>query len=95
MEELDCVNKITVETSRCLKPCSGLLVSSFLKADVSEGDMDNLLPILDHYDNYKKITDYPSGESGKYYSSAILHLLQALIVNTLLQLLKASTLFIL
>ena len=62
-EELECVNKVNAEPSNCLKPCSGLLVNSFSNVEV--GDMKKLMPILENYNTYKKITGYPSGENGK------------------------------
>ena len=65
-EELECVNKVNDETSSCLKPCSGLLVNSFSKVDwgLTEG-MKKLMPMMKNYDNFKIITEYPFGESGK------------------------------
>ena len=63
-EELECVNKVNDETSSCLKPCSGLLVNSFSKVDWG---MKKLTLILENYNNYKKITGYPSGENGKQF----------------------------
>ena len=62
-EELECVNKVNAGISNCLKPCSGLLVTSFSKVEV--GGKKKLLPILENYNTYKKITGYPSGENGK------------------------------
>ena len=66
--ELECVNKVNAETSSCLKPCSGLLVNSFSKVDwgLTKG-MKKLKPILENYNNYKKITGHPSGENGKQF----------------------------
>ena len=66
--ELECVNKVNAETSSCLKPCSGLLVTSFSKVNwgLTKG-MKKLKPILENYNNYKKITGYPSGENGKQF----------------------------
>ena len=67
-EELECVNKVNDETSSCLKPCSGLLVNSFSKVDwVLTKGMKKLKPILENYNNYKKITGHPSGENGKQF----------------------------
>ena len=64
-KELECANKVDTETAYCLKPCSGLYVTSFSRSDVTDG-MENLMPILENYNNYKRISEYPSGESGKY-----------------------------
>ena len=62
--ELECVNKMKVDTSSCLKPCSGLIVTSLIKSD-SEKKLENLLPNYAAYNKYKKITQYPSGSDGK------------------------------
>ena len=62
--ELECVNKIKVDTSSCLKPCSGLIVTSLIKSD-SDKKLENLLPDYVAYNKYKKITQYPSGSDGK------------------------------
>ena len=62
-QELDCVNNVKVDTSSCLKPCSGLIVTSFAKSKL-ENDLETLFPILGHYNDYKKVTTYPSGANG-------------------------------
>ena len=66
VKELECVNlaKVNVDTSSCLKPCSGLIITSFAKSDKNL-DLDSRLPFMDEYNNYKKITRYPSGYNGK------------------------------
>ena len=41
--KLECVNNIIVDTSECLKPCSGLIVSSFSKHNPHPNEiMENL-----------------------------------------------------
>ena len=67
VKELECVNlaKVNVDTSSCLKPCSGLIITSFAKSDKNL-DLDSRLPLMDEYNNYKKITQYPSGYNGKF-----------------------------
>ena len=66
LQELDCVNKIKVDTSSCLKPCSGLIVTSFYKSKL-ENDLQTLFPIFGQYKRYKKVTTYPSVANGNLY----------------------------
>ena len=68
-----CVNNIEVDTSSCLKPCSGLIVTSVIKSDKNR-NLEKLLPYVDEYINYKKITKYPVGFDGKilFFNSYIL-----------------------
>ena len=64
------MNKIKVDTSKCLKPCKGHIITSLYKSD-KHRTLDNFNPTLDQYDNYKKITSYPTKQDGKYYSKYI------------------------
>ena len=59
------MKKLDVNSSSCLKPCSGLIVTSFSKTAAPNG-LENLAPLLKDYDKYKKITEYPRGQSGNY-----------------------------
>ena len=62
-QELDCVKNMKVDTSSCLKPCSGLVVTSFAKSELKT-DLEALFPILGDYSTYKKLTSHPSGANG-------------------------------
>ena len=64
-EQMDCINNISsVDTSGCLKPCSGLIVTSFTKTQ--EGRiMDNWLNVLEDYYIFKKVTPFPAEILGK------------------------------
>ena len=62
---MNCIDNIKVDTSDCLKPCSGLIVTSFTKTQENR-NMDNWLTVLDDYKVYKKVTTFPSGQMGKY-----------------------------
>ena len=62
-KELDCVNNISIDNSSCIKPCSGLIVTSFSKSQENE-KLENLFPIIGDYNKYKKITPYPAGLTG-------------------------------
>ena len=63
-KDLECVKKVNVDTSTCLKPCSGLIVTSFSKKSVTKS-VEKLFPILKDYNKFKIITEYPPGETGK------------------------------
>ena len=55
-----CLEEIKVDTSSCLKPCSGLIVTSLSKSDEAK-EMETLYPILiQPYNQYKKITKAPT-----------------------------------
>ena len=58
-QELDCVNNVKVDTSSCLKACSGLIVTSFAKSELKK-DLESLFPIFGDYKLYKKVTTYPA-----------------------------------
>ena len=64
-EELECMNKTRVDTSRCLKPCSGLIITTLAKSEQKSNWMD-FFPITTVYDysKYKRETGYPSGQEG-------------------------------
>ena len=56
--QLECVNKLKVDTSSCQKQCSGLLVTGFTKSvlqikDITEGE--GLRSVFEAYYNYTKI----------------------------------------
>ena len=63
-ERLECVENVTVDTSKCMKSCSGLIVTSFSK-EGEEKNLDHLFkPIVDSYNNFKKISAYPFSYKG-------------------------------
>ena len=64
VQKLECVDKIQVDTSTCMKPCSGLIVTSFAKSEKHK-DLQLLYPKkLTQYNNYKTISTYPLGLVG-------------------------------
>ena len=71
MKQMNCIENIKVDISGCLKPCSGLIVTSFTKTQ-EKRNMDNWLTVLDDYQVYKKVTVVPFGETGKYYIKLII-----------------------
>ena len=62
-KDLNCVKNVKVDTSRCMKTCSGLIVTGFSKSNERK-TIENVLPLIEPYNQYKKITNYPSGYSG-------------------------------
>ena len=60
-KEMKCIEKTNryIDTSSCLKPCSGLIVTSFSKSH-QKNDLRASFPIFQSYDNFKKLTSYPS-----------------------------------
>ena len=61
---VECVDKIPVDTSSCIKPCSGLIVTSLFKSEKSK-DLELLYPRLWRpYNNFKKNSTYPPGLIG-------------------------------
>ena len=48
--QLECVNQIKIDTSKCLKPCSGVIVSSLIKSEKKSG---NQFPTFKDYDDFK------------------------------------------
>ena len=65
LNELKCVNETAVDTRICLKPCSGLIISTFSKYAKNK-NWDQLENLFKDYDKYKKHTSVPSDSKGKY-----------------------------
>ena len=64
-KQLECVNTINVNGSKCLKPCTGFIITSFTKSERNK-NLEDLFPIImDSYNIYKMITQFPSLDSGK------------------------------
>ena len=57
------MNNVKVDTSSCLKPCSGLIVTSFYKSEQKK-NLETLFPIFGEYEIYKKVTTYPAASNG-------------------------------
>ena len=63
-QKLDCVDKISVDTSSCMKPCSGLIVTSLFKS-MDYRKLELLYPkVWRQYNNFKTISTYPPGLLG-------------------------------
>ena len=59
-----CAANVKVDTLKCLKPCSGLIITTLSKSEQKKNWMD-LFPISEQYDKYKIKTDYPNGMEGE------------------------------
>ena len=57
------MKNMKVDTNRCLKSCSGLVVTSFAKSELKK-DLETLFPILEDYNLFKRVTPYPSNTNG-------------------------------
>ena len=60
LQKLECVENIKIDTSSCLKPCTGLIVTSLSKSK-SEQSMKNLHSLERSYNLFKKKSLYPEG----------------------------------
>ena len=64
-KDLECVTKTKktkVDTSSCLKPCSGLIINTSQFRE--KKNIEELFPTFGDYNKYKKITKYPSNKNG-------------------------------
>ena len=62
--DMECVNNIFVDTSNCLNPCSGLIVTTFSQTK-EDRKLEELFPVYEDYNKYKTLTTYPYGLLGK------------------------------
>ena len=57
--KLECVDKIKVNTSICMKPCSGLIVTGVSKYELKENNVEEIKTVFssvfEDYNKYKKI----------------------------------------
>ena len=65
--QLECVNNVKVDTSKCTRPCSGLIVTSIVKTEENDDKYDTFYNL--DYDNYKKTTQNPKIEGKKHNES--------------------------
>ena len=57
------MNNLTKNYSNCVKPCSGLVVTGYSKTGEIK-NLEDLFPVFEDYNNFKKITQYPKGYDG-------------------------------
>ena len=62
--QLNCTKKIEVEFSKCLPPCSGLVVSSFSKSESNKKLEDLVYNEIVSYEKYTKWSPFPGGLKG-------------------------------
>ena len=67
--KMKCIKNIKVDTSSCMKPCSGLTVNSLYKSEQNR-KWEKLFPLYQAYNRYKKVTPYPQGYDGKNFCIA-------------------------
>ena len=66
--ELECVNKIRLEPYKCLPPCSGLIITSFSRADPKQNFESLISGEVAAYYKYMKWFEFPSKLKGiKYF----------------------------
>ena len=70
--KLKCISNATVNTSSCLKPCSGLIVTSFSKS-AQNTNLADMYTTFQDYDRYKNLTAFPSGLNGMMYVCMYYH----------------------
>ena len=64
-KDLKCVDRISLNDATCIKPCSGLIVSSLSKTELKQ-NVEDLLYFAEDYNTYKIITPSPYfGSNGK------------------------------
>ena len=62
--QLNCVRNISLDGSKCLPPCTGLILKSFYKSN-TERNLEQLIPkYWDSYKKYKKFIEFPTSLKG-------------------------------
>ena len=65
---MKCLNTLQVDTSDCLEPCSGLIVTSFSKSRSLSESIEDLTSIKEDYEKYKYVTQFPTGKPGLFHN---------------------------
>ena len=64
LKDVECLRKIKINSNQCLKPCSGLILTSFSKTEPK----NNLESLIEEevlaYDKYMKWFEYPTALKG-------------------------------
>ena len=58
--------EVDTDTEDCAKPCTGLIVTSFLKTNQNK-NLENHLSVFQAYNDYKKASQYPLGYTGNFF----------------------------
>ena len=75
-KDLECVDGISLNDVSCLKPCSGLIVSSLSKTELKQ-NVEELLYFAEDYNTYKTITPSPYfGSNGKLLILNLFHFIK-------------------
>ena len=59
--------KVKEGNSDCMKPCSGLVITSFTESKLNK-NLDNMPSTISDYESYKKVTEFPAGYYGNEHS---------------------------
>ena len=62
--EHECVKKVQNDSYNCLEPCSGLILTSFIKTDPKENLESLFSNEIAAYNDYSKWLQFPSGIKG-------------------------------
>ena len=63
-EQLECVGNVSYNTSKCIKPCNGMMIISYSKSEFNNNLKNYMAASIDSYRNYKKYFKYPFGIKG-------------------------------
>ena len=62
--QLNCVRNISFDGSKCLPPCTGLILKSFYKSN-TDRNLEQFIPkYWDSYKKYKKFIEFPTSLKG-------------------------------
>ena len=63
IQQMGCVQSVEVELSKCVKPCSGMVIASFAKS--RNVDLHNMMSkVLSDYNNFTKWKGFPNELKG-------------------------------
>ena len=64
-DQLKCVEKMQMDTSKCITSCNGLMVTGFTKFEFEEFSRKDIKQTISDYKNYKKWFKFPAGIKGE------------------------------
>ena len=62
---MSCIKNVEVDTSKCLPPCSGIILTSFFKSKQTDNLESKISETLSAYGKYTKWSTFPSELKGK------------------------------
>ena len=69
--ELKCIKSVKNDKAKCLRPCSGLIVTGYHRIDDISEYQDIEHYFLEGYNHYKKVTQAPSAYKGKLVTGIV------------------------